>query len=310
MNETYKKQVALLIRIMPLVYKIKDFAVHGGTAINLFVKDMPRYSVDVDLTYLPVKNREESIKEINNHLSTLKQQIEKVIPGIRIIHKSAVLKLQCTFGGATVKIEVNGIKRGIIGEVEEKELCEKAQKEFKMSCVARIVPFSSLYGGKIAAALGRQHPRDLFDYKYMEVESFDDIKNGLLFYLLGSDKPLLESLQPNAVNQKQALENQFKGMSDVPFEYTDFEIARKKLIEQVNQNLSDTDKEFLLSFENGNPEWDKCCAGDLSVYPAIQWKLKNIRTLKDTNSSKFNEGIEKLRKFIFESSEDIKQADK
>ena len=310
MNETYKKQVALLIRIMPLVYKIKDFAVHGGTAINLFVKDMPRYSVDVDLTYLPVKNREESIKEINNHLSTLKQQIEKVIPGIRIIHKSAVLKLQCTFGGATVKIEVNGIKRGIIGEVEEKELCEKAQKEFKMSCVARIVPFSSLYGGKIAAALGRQHPRDLFDYKYMEVESFDDIKNGLLFYLLGSDKPLLESLQPNPVNQKQALENQFKGMSDVPFEYTDFEIARKKLIEQVYQNLSDTDKEFLLSFENGNPEWDKCCAGDLSVYPAIQWKLKNIRTLKDTNSSKFNEGIEKLRKFLFESSEDIKQADK
>lgn len=310
MNETYKKQVALLIRIMPLVYKIKDFAVHGGTAINLFIKDMPRYSVDVDLTYLPVKNREESIKEINNHLSTLKQQIEKVIPGIRIIHKSAVLKLQCTFGGATVKIEVNGIKRGIIGEVEEKELCEKAQKEFKMSCVARIVPFSSLYGGKIAAALGRQHPRDLFDYKYMEVESFDDIKNGLLFYLLGSDKPLLESLQPNPVNQKQALENQFKGMSDVPFEYTDFEIARKKLIEQVNQNLSDTDKEFLLSFENGNPEWDKCCAGDLSVYPAIQWKLKNIRTLKDTNSSKFNEGIEKLRKFLFENSKDIKQADK
>lgn len=295
---------------MPLVYKIKDFAVHGGTAINLFIKDMPRYSVDVDLTYLPVKNREESIKEINNHLSTLKQQIEKVIPGIRIIHKSAVLKLQCTFGGATVKIEVNGIKRGIIGEVEEKELCEKAQKEFKMSCVARIVPFSSLYGGKIAAALGRQHPRDLFDYKYMEVESFDDIKNGLLFYLLGSDKPLLESLQPNPVNQKQALENQFKGMSDVPFEYTDFEIARKKLIEQVNQNLSDTDKEFLLSFEDGSPEWDKCCAGDLSVYPAIQWKLKNIRTLKDTNSSKFNEGIEKLRKFLFENSKDIKQADK
>lgn len=295
---------------MPLVYKIKDFAVHGGTAINLFIKDMPRYSVDIDLTYLPVKNREESIKEINNHLSTLKQQIEKAIPGIRIIHKSAVLKLQCTFGGATVKIEVNGIKRGIIGEVEEKELCEKAQKEFKMSCVARIVPFSSLYGGKIAAALGRQHPRDLFDYKYMEVESFDDIKNGLLFYLLGSDKPLLESLQPNPVNQKQALENQFKGMSDVPFEYTDFEIARKKLIEQVNQNLSDTDKEFLLSFEDGSPEWDKCCAGDLSVYPAIQWKLKNIRTLKDTNSSKFNEGIEKLRKFLFENSKDIKQADK
>jgi len=167
-----------------------------------------------------------------------------------------------------------------------------------------------LYGGKIAAALGRQHPRDLFDYKYMVVDSFDDVKNGLMFYLLGSDKPLLESLQPNPVDQQQALENQFKGMSDVPFEYVDFENTRKELIEQVNQNLTDTDREFLLSFESGSPEWDKCCAGDLSGFPAIQWKLKNIRNLKDTNSSKFNQGVEKLRKFLFESAEDIKQADK
>ena len=299
MNETYKKQVALLIRIMPLVYKISDFAVHGGTAINLFVKNMPRYSIDVDLTYLPLKNREESIQDINNQLNTLKKQIEKAIPGIRIIHKSAVLKLQCTYGGATVKIEVNGIKRGIIGEVEEKELCEKAQKDFKMSCVARVVPFSLLYGGKIAAALGRQHPRDLFDYKYMEIESFTDVKNGLIFYLLGSDKPLIESLQPNPINQKQALENQFKGMSDVPFDYADFEAARTDLIEKINQNLTNIDGEFLLSFETGSPDWEKCCAGDLSNYPAIQWKLKNIQTLKEKNLSKFNEGIEKLRKFLF-----------
>ena len=199
--------------------------------IRKFITTCDKLSVDVDLTFLPIKNREESITAINNHLKTLKQQIEKVIPGIRIIHKSAVLKLQCTYGGATVKIEVNGIKRGIIGEVEEKELCEKAQKEFKMSCVARVVPFSLLYGGKIAAALGRQHPRDLFDYKYMEIESFADVKNGLIFYLLGSDKPLIESLQPNPIDQTQALENQFKGMSDVPFDYADFEATRTDLIE-------------------------------------------------------------------------------
>ena len=57
MNDIYKKQVALLIRIMPSVYRIKDFAVHGGTAINLFHKNMPRYSVDIDLTYIPVQER-------------------------------------------------------------------------------------------------------------------------------------------------------------------------------------------------------------------------------------------------------------
>ena len=297
----YRKQVALLIRIMPLVYKINDFAVHGGTAINLFIKDMPRYSVDVDLTYLPLKNREESLQEINNHLLSLKQQIEKTIPGIRVVHKPAIWKLLCTKGDAMVKIEVNGTKRGIIGEVEDRELCKKAQKEFEMGCVARIVPFSLLYGGKIAAALGRQHPRDLFEYKYMEIESFDEVKNGLMFYLLGSDKPIIESLQPNPIDQTHALENQFQGMSDVPFSYTDFEATRKELLERVNQNLTNIDKEFLISYESGVPDWEKCCAGNLSAYPSIQWKLKNILTLKETNPSKFNVGIEKMRCFLFDS---------
>ena len=300
MNEIYRKQVAFLIRIMPMVYKIKDFAVHGGTAINLFVKDMPRLSIDIDITYLPIKNRNDSLYEINKNLFSLKQQIETAIPGVRVIHKPMVWKLLCSKSDVMVKIEVNGTKRGIIGEVEERELCEKAQKEFKMGCRARLVPFSLLYGGKIAAALSRQHPRDLFDYKYMQIESFADVKNGLMFYLLGSDKPLIESLQPNLLDQKQALKNQFQGMSDVPFDYTDFETTRKVLIENVNQNLTDTDREFLISFEFGVPDWGKCCAGNLNGYPSIQWKLENIMTLKETNPSKFNEGIEKLRRFLFE----------
>ena len=77
MNELYRKQVALLIRIMSSVYRISDFAVHGGTAINLFYKDMFRYSVDIDITYIPIKNRTESLNDINTGLSTLKQMIEK-----------------------------------------------------------------------------------------------------------------------------------------------------------------------------------------------------------------------------------------
>ena len=169
-----------------------------------------------------------------------------------------------------------------------------------MSCKATLVPISILYGGKIAAALSRQHPRDLFDYKYLQIESFNNIKDGLMFYLLGSDKPLVESLQPNLLDQKQVLKNQFQGITDVPFDYTDFETTRKVLIEKVNQNLTDADREFLISFEFGVPIWDKCCAGDLNGYPSIQWKLKNILILKETNPSKFNEGIEKLRRFLFE----------
>ncbi len=284
---------------MPSVYMIKDFAVHGGTAINLFHKDMPRYSVDIDITYIPLQEREESIAAINTHLLNLKQAIEKTIPGIRITHKPDVWKLLCVKDGASVKIEVNGTKRGIIGATEEKELCAKAQSEFNMSCMVRVVSFTQLYGGKISAALSRQHPRDLFDCKYMPLDSLDLVKDGLMFCLLGSDKPVIESLQPNLIDQREALNSQFEGMSDVPFSYEDYEMTRRELIGKINSGLTEDDKEFLLSFEQGEPAWDKCCAGDLSEYPSVKWKLKNILKLKETNLEKFNDGIEKLREFLF-----------
>lgn len=300
MNDYYKRQVALLIRIMPSVYRIKDFAVHGGTAINLFHKNMPRYSVDIDLTYIPIQDRDKSLEAINNHLLNLKSSIEKSVPGIKIIHKPDVWKLQCTLDGATVKIEVNGTKRGIIGEIEDRMLCKRAVAEFNMTCKARTVSYSQLYGGKIAAALSRQHPRDLFDCKYMEATSFEDVKNGFMLCLLGSDKPIVESLQPNAINQTEALENQFEGMSDTPFSYAEYEAARHNLIQLVNNSFTITDKEFLLSLEDGEPNWEKCCAGDLSSYPSVKWKLQNISKLKKSNPQKHKEGLEKLKTFLFQ----------
>ena len=155
-----------MIRIVPSIYRVVDFAIHGGTAINLFHKDMPRYSVDIDLTYIPIQDRDESLANINRHLLALKTNIEKTIPGIKVEHKPKVCKLLCILDGATVKIEVNGTKRGIIGEVEEKMLCPKAIKEFNMTCKARTVSYSQLYGGKIAAALSRQHPSNYPSVKW------------------------------------------------------------------------------------------------------------------------------------------------
>lgn len=298
MKDRYKRQVALLIRIMPSVYKIKEFAVHGGTAINLFHKDMPRYSVDIDLTYIPIEGRTKSLNTINARLLEIKQSIERTIPGIMVKHKPDVWKLLCTLGEATVKIEVNGTKRGIIGDTVDMPLCEKARQEFNMGCKARTVSFSQLYGGKITAALSRQHPRDLFDCKYMDIASFAEVKLGFMLCLLGSDKPIIESLQPNIVDQTEALENQFQGMSDVPFSYTDYQDARAELLNLVNSNLTDADKEFLLSFETGTPEWSECCAGDLSSYPSVQWKLLNIAKLKQSNPKKFEQGISKLRDYL------------
>ena len=301
MKDRYRKQVALLIRIMPSVYKIKEFAVHGGTAINLFHRNLLRYSVDIDVTYIPIENRQQSLASINQKLLEVKKNIEKTIPGIVVKHKPDVWKLLCTLGDATVKIEVNATKRGIIGDVVELPLCEKARNEFSMGCKARTVSFSQLYGGKITAALSRQHPRDLFDCKYMELQSFDDVKNGFMLCLLGSDKPIIESLQPHDIDQTEALENQFQGMTETPFGYEDYLESRTALLSLVNGGLTITDKEFLLSFEQGEPDWNKCCAGDLSQYPSVQWKLLNIRKLKESNPVKFEQGVNKLRRYLLDS---------
>ncbi len=303
MNDIYRRQVALLIRVMPLVFKIKDFAVHGGTAINLFHRNLPSYSVDIDVTYIPIEDWDTSIKIINSHLAALKTSIEKAVPGIHVIHKTDVRKLQCTKDGTTIKIEVNGIKRGILGNTEKIQLCGKAKAEFGLNCFANIVSWSQLYGGKIAAALSRQHPRDLFDCRGITSDDFGAVKNGFMLCLLGSDKPIIESLNPNPIDQREALDNQFEGMTDEPFTYEDYQNARLNLIGVVNQGLTHEDKDFLISFEDGNPDWSKSCAGDLSGFPSVRWKLQNIEKLKSKNPAKHREGVDKLISYFQKSPE-------
>jgi len=296
MNNLYKEQVRLLLRMLPVIYREEDFAVHGGTAINLFIKNLPRYSVDVDLTYIPLGSREESLAEIDKKLATISQQLQRAVPEVYI--RPVPNKLLCTLGRSTVKIEVNGIKRGIIGPTIDLPLCDKAQAEFGMYCKARIVPLEQLYGGKIAAALSRQHPRDLFDYNYMETDKIDGLKRGFMFALLGSDKPFIESLSPNSINQQEALENQFRGMTDIPFTYENYENAREQLIAFINSILTNEDKAFLVGFEAGNPHWGNSAYSDFKDYPSVQWKLLNVNKLKTQNPAKHRQEVERLRSYF------------
>lgn len=296
MNDVYRRQVALLIRIMPLVFRIKDFAVHGGTAINLFYRNLERLSVDIDLTYIPLKGREESLNEINAHLSRLKKEIEQAVSGIKVIHKPNVWKLECFKDSTKIKLEVNGTKRGLLEPPVAMQLCETARETFHLNCYANIVSWGQLFGGKICAALSRQHPRDLFDCRKITAEEFESVKSGFMLCLLGSDKPIVESLAPNPIDQSEAMENQFNGMTDAPFPYQEYEEARIKLISIVNGGLTEDDRHFLISFEEGNPDWSKCCAGNLEAYPSVKWKLQNIITLKKKNPEKHKAGVDKLRK--------------
>ncbi len=83
-SQPYRKQVSLLMRVLPIVAQEKCFALKGGTAINLFIRDMPRLSVDIDLAYLPVLPRDESLQEIDTALKNITTKIEKSIPDAKV----------------------------------------------------------------------------------------------------------------------------------------------------------------------------------------------------------------------------------
>jgi len=294
-TSVFAQKVDLLLRLLPLIMEEKVFAVHGGTAINLFLRNLPRYSVDIDLTYIPLADRKKSIDDINFHLKSISEKACKAFPGMHIISNYATCKLLCEYRGKQVKVEVNQTKRGIVGgELMHLPLCEKAQNEFQVYCIADIVPVSLLYGGKVAAALSRQHPRDLFDVKYMTVP-LEECREGLIFCLLGSDRPIHESFAPTLIDQREALANQFVGMTETPFTYEEFEETRNKLISDVNRFLTDADRHFLVSFECGEPEWDNYEFAHFKDFPSVKWKLLNLQKLAEQNPEKMKTEAEKLK---------------
>jgi predicted nucleotidyltransferase component of viral defense system len=294
MGKIYRQQVSLLLSVLPEVAKEKSFALHGGTAINLFIRDMPRLSVDIDLTYLPIEDRETSLRNIAVALQRIKANIEKVIPGVRITPRFDAGKLQVFSSGIDIKVEVNLVNRGTLAEPLDMPLCEKAQTTFEAFCVMPVVPRGQLFGGKIVAALDRQHPRDLFDVKYLlNEEGFtEEVKKGFLFCLLCSDRPINEVIKPNFQDQRSAHANQFAGMSDEAFSYEEFEETRERLVESVNTALTENDKAFLLSVNEVNPDWN---IYDFQRFPSINWKLQHLQKLKTNNPKKHSEQLERLK---------------
>jgi predicted nucleotidyltransferase component of viral defense system len=301
MEEQYKKQVVLLLRIIPELNKIPEFAMHGGTAINLFYHDMPRLSVDIDLTYIPFDSREKDLNNILHLLKGIADKLRKIITGIQIrsgAHIDEEMKLFCRLNDVEVKIEVNTINRGIMGATEQYPLCKTAQSYFNLFCEMNIVPKSQLFGGKIVAALDRQHPRDLFDTKKLldNTNLTSELMNGFLFCLFSSKRPLYEVLNPNYLNQVSSLTNQFAGMTSETFTYTKYENERKRLIAEIHSKLTPQHKQAIINFAKGQPVWS---ADDWSRFPGVAWKLKNINKLKHNNPEKFQHQIMQLEKLLF-----------
>jgi len=166
------KQAELILRVIPHVAAETAFALKGGTAINLFVRDMPRLSVDIDLTYLPIEPRDTSLQNISNGLQRIAHSIRRAIPGARARESYGkesgnVLKLFVSTPNVQIKIEPNTTIRGTVFPPAERDLCQKAEEFFELSASIHTLSLADLYGGKMCAALDRQHPRDLFDIKVL-----------------------------------------------------------------------------------------------------------------------------------------------
>lgn len=293
-EEDYKKQVRLLLKVIPFVARESCFALHGGTAINLFVRDMPRVSVDIDLTYIPIEDRETTLRNIASALSTIKANLQQTEPSLRVEHKIENGKLLVSNKEARIKVEVNLVGRGVIGETTKRSLCMKAQEEFDVFCAIPVVSLGQLFGGKICAALDRQHPRDLFDVKWLlENEGItDEIKKGVIYSFLGSPQPIHTLIIPNRLDQKKVMGSQFVGMTNESFGYFEYETTREKLISALHEVLTEEDKKFLVSFNNLKPDWS---IYDFERFPSVQWKLLNLRKLKESDPEKHQQQLDALK---------------
>jgi hypothetical protein len=304
MNDAYRAQVRLLLDVLPLVAEEKVFALKGGAAINLFVRDLPRLSVDIDLTYLPLDDRSTAFTRISDALRRIKARILSVVPGSRaaLVDQGGGMevKLHVQRARTQIKIEVNPTLRGHLLPVRMLPTVQRVEEVFEAFVEMAVVSHGELFGGKICAALDRQHPRDLFDVRLLlNAEGIaDEVRHGLIAGLVGHNRPASELLSGRMQDRQPAFTAEFAGMTLEPFDYAAHTETFLRLVHMIQSALTADDRKFLVSVEAGDPDWGLFVYASLVHLPAVQWKLLNIRKLKESNPVKHAEGVDALKKAL------------
>lgn len=299
----YFKQADLLLQILSVISEIENFALKGGTAINLFLRDLPRLSVDIDLTYLPLDDRSTALENISSHLTNIAEECQIMFRDCRIStkqQKELLYGLIITRNHAIVKIEPNTTIRGAVFPATTLRLCSKAQRLFGRSVEILSLSLEDLYGGKICAALDRQHPRDLFDvYFLMNNEGFTEkVRQAFIIYLLSHNRPISELLDPQQKdNLEETYRESFEGMTLTPVTLDELIETWKLLIKKIKRELTDNEKKFILSFKKKAPDWDLFPIGGIQDLPAIQWKLMNLDRM---SKSKHKQALTKLERVLID----------
>jgi len=297
-NSIYYKQVQLLLEVLPYVSKEECFALKGGTAINMFVRDMPRLSVDIDLMYLPVEDRQTSLQNIAESFERIAQSIESSIRGAKVYRldqqgDGILSKLQVEKNGVRIKIEASPVTRGTVREPSVLSVSASVEEEFGFSETS-VVHLDDLYAGKLCAALDRQHPRDFFDVRgLLDNEGVSDtLMDVFIVYLISSNQPISKLLQPNLIDIERIYAQQFVGMPIVPMPLEVLERTRVELISTIHSKLTQNHLDFLIGFKEGNPDWSLLPFENIKELPSVKWKMLNLEKMP---KAKKVEAIQKLK---------------
>lgn len=298
-NKVYLETARLLTQVAPLVLIDGTFALKGGTAINLFVRDMPRLSVDLDLVFPdPSVPREAALARINE---AIRQSAERL--NARGFQTRAVVaadtgetKLLVRRDGIEVKVEVNFVMRGTVYPVHTAGLTPLARDTLLADLEIPVVSLEDVYGGKLVAAMDRQHPRDLFDVMQLFAHEgiTRSIRRAFVVYLACHNRPVHEVLFPALRNVEQEYERSFKGMTAEPVDLATLFTARERMVQELQAGLDADERQFLLSLVAGEPTWSLLGIANVEQLPGIQWKLRNLKQLKLKNPKKFDEQVEAL----------------
>jgi predicted nucleotidyltransferase component of viral defense system len=304
MNPTYVQTVNLLLDIAPTVFQTPRFAMKGGTALNLFVQDLPRLSVDIDVVFINhLADRDTALQEISQEIQRIEVAIAKMgyETRTRKVHGGDEVKLDIFSSEAEVKVEVNFVFRGTVLPVQTRSLSAKTQEHFSKNIQAPVLSPSELYGSKLVAAMDRQHPRDLFDVlKMYESHGLtQEILDCFVVYLAGHNRPVHEVLFSNPQPMEETFKNEFLGMTSEPINLDDLLNTQQRLMAELPQALTQNHRNFLLSLVQAAPDWSLMPFNHLQDMPAIKWKLQNLNNLKSKNPTKFrlqHEVLEQLFK--------------
>ena len=305
MEKFYVDTVRLMLEVAPEVFASGRVAMKGGTALNFFVQDMPRLSVDIDVVFVPHQTpRDTALAEIANELSALQTRINR--RGIRAELTSSKTgdetKLFVRRDRIEVKIEINHVFRGTLLPVETRSLTKTASDLFTTALAVPTLAVAELYGSKLVAAMDRQHPRDLFDVHgmFQRFGLTPEIVECFVGYIAGHNRPVHEVLGSRDIDLARPFDNEFAGMERLPVSLRVLEEARIRLRRELAVALTADHKRFLIGLVAGQPPWEAMQCRHLAELPAIQWKLQNLARLKRTNAVKFQAQADELQR-CFES---------